>query len=104
MFIRTPRLEIHVDRIETNARCIIELCRAHGVQVACVTKVMGSHPALLHALENAGADMIGDSRVSNLESISNTGLAVPTMMLRPPAPSHVADVVRCADYSLNSSA
>ena len=104
MFIRTPRLEIFVDRIETNARCVIELCRQHGVQVTCVTKVMGSHPALLHALENAGADMIGDSRVSNLESISNTGLAVPTMMLRPPAPSHVADVVRCADYSLNSSA
>jgi predicted amino acid racemase len=89
MFIRTPRLEIFVDRIETNARCIIELCRQHGVQVACVTKVMGSHPALLHALEHAGADMIGDSRVSNLESISSTGLMVPTMMLRPPAPSRV---------------
>ncbi len=53
MFIRTPRLEIYVDRIEANARSIIELCRGHGVQVACVTKVMGSHPALLHALENA---------------------------------------------------
>ena len=103
MFIRTPRLEIFVDRIETNARSVIGLCRAHGIQVACVTKVMGAHPALLHALERAGADMIGDSRVANLESISNTGLTIPTMHLRPPAPSRVVDVVRCADVSLNSS-
>jgi predicted amino acid racemase len=103
MFIRTPRLEIYVDRIETNARSVIELCRGHGIEVACVTKVMGSHPAILHALEEAGADMIGDSRMSNLEQISNTGLTVPTMLLRPPTPSLAADVVRCADISLNSS-
>lgn len=103
MFIRTPRLEIYTDRIETNARAVIDLCRAHGVQVACVTKVMSAHPAILHALENAGADMIADSRIMNMQSIANTGLTLPTLLLRTPAPSRVADVVRCADYSLNSS-
>jgi predicted amino acid racemase len=103
MLIRTPRLEIYTDRISTNARSIISLCRAHGIQVACVTKVMGAHPALLHALEAAGADMIADSRLTNLQSIANTGLTLPVMLLRVPAPSWVTDVVRCADYSLNSS-
>jgi predicted amino acid racemase len=103
MFIRTPRLEIYTDRIRTNARAIIDLCRAHGIRVACVTKVMGAHPALLHALEAAGADMIADSRLTNLQSIANTGLTLPVMLLRVPAPSWVTDVVRCADYSLNSS-
>jgi predicted amino acid racemase len=104
MYIRTPRLEIYTDRIETNARAVINLCRAHGAQVACVTKVMSAHPAILHALEAAGADMIADSRVLNLQSIANTGLSLPTLLLRAPAPSRVADVVNCADYSLNSSA
>ncbi len=104
MFIATPRIEIYVDRIETNARAIINLCRAHGIRVACVTKVMGAHPALLHALEAAGADMIADSRILNLQSIANTGATLPTLMLRSATPSRVADIVRCADYSLNSSA
>lgn len=103
MYIRTPRLEIYTDRIELNARAVINLCRAHGAQVACVTKVMSAHPAILHALEIAGADMIADSRILNLQSIANTGSTLPVMLLRSPAPSRVADVIRCADYSLNSS-
>lgn len=104
MFVRTPRLEIYTDRIETNARAVIGLCKAHGAQVACVTKVMSAHPAILHALGRAGADMIADSRILNLQSIANTGLDLPTLLLRTPAPSRVVDVVRCADFSLNSSA
>lgn len=104
MYLRTPRLEIYSDRIETNARVVIELCREHGVQVACVTKVMGSHPSILQALEAAGADMIGDSRITNIMSIANIGLTHPILMLRVPAPSRAVDVVRVADYSLNSSA
>jgi predicted amino acid racemase len=104
MYIRTPRLEIYTDRIETNARTIIELCREHGAEVACVTKVMSAHPAILHALQAAGAHMIADSRISNLQSIANTGLTLPVLLLRVPTPSRVADVVRAADCSLNSSA
>jgi predicted amino acid racemase len=104
MYIGTPRIEIYADRIEMNARAIISLCRAHGIQVACVTKVMSAHPALLRALEAAGADMITDSRITNLQSIANIGSTLPTMMLRSATPSRVADIVRCADYSLNSSA
>jgi predicted amino acid racemase len=54
MFIRTPRLEIYTDRIRNNARAVIDLCHAHGAQVAVVTKVMSAHPAVLHALANGG--------------------------------------------------
>jgi predicted amino acid racemase len=103
VFRRTPRLEVYIDRIAQNARVIIELCRSRGVDVACVTKVMGAHPALVRALEGAGAAMIADSRMTNLESIANSELGVPTMLLRPPTPSRVVDVVRLAAYSLNSS-
>jgi len=102
MFIRTPRLEIYPQRIEANARAVIKLCHDHGAQVACVTKVMSAHPATVHALVTGGADMIADSRILNLQSISDIGLDLPLMLLRIPAPSRAADVVRCADYSLNS--
>ena len=103
MFIRTPRLEIFPYRIEANARAVINLCHAHGAQVACVTKVMSAHPAIVHALEAGGADSIADSRILNLQSISDIGMSLPLMLLRIPAPSRAADVVRCADVSLNSS-
>lgn len=103
MYIRTPRLEIFPQRIEANARSVIKLCHDHGAQVACVTKVMSAHPSVVHALEAGGADMIADSRILNLQSISNIGTDLPLMLLRIPAPSVAADIVRCCDYSLNSS-
>jgi len=103
MFIRTPRLEIFIKRIEENARSVIDLCHSYGVEVACVTKVMMAHPAVVRALEAAGADLIADSRIRNLQSLADTGISSPLMLLRIPAPSRAADIVRCADVSLNSS-
>jgi predicted amino acid racemase len=103
MYYRTPRLEIYPDRIRANARSVVDSCHAHGAQVACVTKVTCAHPAVVHALELGGADMIADSRIMNLQSLANTGMALPLMLLRLPAPSAAADVVRCADVTLNSS-
>ena len=102
MFIRTPRLEIYTQRIEANARAVINLCHSYGVQVACVSKVLSAHPAVVRALETAGADMIADSRLTNLQSMANTGMNLPLLLLRLPTPSRAADVVRCAEYSLNS--
>ena len=103
MYLRTPRLEIYPQRIEDNARAVVNLIHSFGAQVACVTKVMSAHPAIVQALEMGGADMIADSRILNLQSISNIGMDLPLMLLRIPAPSRAADVVRCADISLNSS-
>ena len=103
MFIRTPRLEIFTKRIEENARSVIDLCHSYGVQVACVSKVVMAHPAVVRSLEAAGADMIADSRILNLQSLANSGIDSPLMLLRIPAPSRATDIVRCADVSLNSS-
>jgi predicted amino acid racemase len=103
MYICTPRLEIFPDRIAANARSVIDLCHRHGAQVAAVTKVVCAHPAVVHALEAGGADMIADSRVRNLQSMVDTGIDRPLLLLRIPAPSCAAEVVRCAKVSLNSN-
>jgi predicted amino acid racemase len=103
MFIRTPRLEMFTKRIEDNTRSVVELCHSYGVQVATVCKVVMAHPAVVRSLEAAGADMVADSRILNLQSLANTGIASPLMLLRIPAPSRATDIVRCADISLNSS-
>ena len=103
MYSSNPRLEIYPERITTNAQSVIKLCHDHGAKVACVTKVTCAHPAMALAFERGGADMIADSRIMNLMSLSNTGIPLPLMLLRIPAPSKAADVVRCADVTLNSS-
>ena len=100
---QTPRLEIYPRRIEANARQVIELCRRQGVQVACVTKVLRAHPAVLQALESAGAAQFADSRLQNLQSIARRGYRLPRLLLRLPAPSQAQQTVRWADSSLNSS-
>lgn len=103
MTTNTPRLEIFPKRIEDNARTVLNMCHANHIQVACVTKVTCAHPAVVQALQTAGADMLADSRIENLQAIRNTGSRLPLMHLRIPTPGRAADVVRCADVSLNSS-
>ncbi|MFT3876427.1 MAG: alanine/ornithine racemase family PLP-dependent enzyme [Propioniciclava sp.] len=99
----TPRLEIHPERMAHNLRVVTGQCAEHGVSVAAVTKVMGAHPAVLSAIAGSAAAMVADSRISNLQRIASAGLGLPTMLLRPVGPGSAADVVRWADYSLNSS-
>ena len=65
MYYRTPRLEIYPERITANAQSVILACHEHGATVACVTKVTCAHPAVVHAFELGGADMIADSRISS---------------------------------------
>ncbi len=104
MYIRTPRLEIFPKKIQENAKTIIDKIHASGASVACITKVTCANPAVVRSLEAGGADMIADSRILNLQSLVGTGMNLPLMLLRIPAPTRVVDIVRCADYSLNSSA
>lgn len=101
--MKTPYLEIYPERIRENAASVVGLCHERGIRVACVTKVACAHPAVVHALEAGGADMLADSRVENLWKIKETGSRLSLMLLRIPTPSRAAEVVRCADVSLNSS-
>ncbi len=103
MLPHTPRLEIYPERIAENVRNVLEMCHAHSAQVACVSKVMCAHPALLRTFVENGADMLADSRIQNLKSISELHPEVPRLLLRLPALSQAEDVIRCSDYSLNSS-
>lgn len=102
--MRTPRLELYVDRIADNAAAIAGQCHDHGATVAGVAKVVCAQPDVLDAMVRGGVDMIGDSRIDNLRRARATGIRIPLMLLRIPEPSRAEEVVRIADISLNSSA
>lgn len=99
----TPRLEIYPDRLAHNAHALAAECAASGIAMAAVTKVMLAHTGLLRALSQAPISMIADSRIDNLKRVAGARLGVPTLLLRAPTPRTAAEVVRWADYSLNSA-
>jgi predicted amino acid racemase len=103
MYTTTPRLEIYPERIRQNAQSVLSMCHAHGAKVACVSKVLRAEPAVVQAFIDAGTDMIADSRTQNLKSVGEVQSDIPKLMLRLPTPGQADDVVRYADYSLNSS-
>ncbi len=103
MYQHTPRLEIFPERIAENVRYVLDVCHTHGAQVACVSKVMCAHPALLKTLVENGADMLADSRIQNLQVIAEIYPNMPRLLLRLPALGDADDVIRYADTSLNSS-
>ncbi len=100
---RTPRLEIYPERIKTNTQAVADQCRSNGVQLACVTKVTAAHPAVAKAMVDGGADLLADSRIENIIRLREAGFKGPFLLLRLPAISDAENVVRYADYSLNSS-
>jgi len=97
-----PTLNIDLDKIEHNARIIVELCAAHGATVSGVTKVVCGNPQVAEAMLRGGVTGIADSRLENIQRMHNAGVQASFMLLRLPALSRVDEVIDCVDVSLNS--
>ena len=97
-----PYLTIDVDKIEQNARTIVDLCREHGIEVTGVTKVACGHPEVAKAMLRGGVSSIADSRMENIYRLQGAGINTSYMLLRLPPLSGVEEVARSVDVSLNS--
>jgi predicted amino acid racemase len=97
-----PYLTIDLDKIEHNARTLVTLCRAHGIQVVGVTKCACGHPEVAKAMLRGGVMAIGESQLENIRRIKSAGIDAPSMLLRLSAPSESDEVIELADVSLNS--
>jgi predicted amino acid racemase len=93
-----PRVLLRTDAIRENARAVRE--RFDG-RVVGVTKATCGDPVVGGAMLDAGLSGIGDSRVRNLERVSEYHDAE-TTLLRVPMPGEVERVVAAADRSLHS--
>jgi predicted amino acid racemase len=98
----TPYVTIDLDKIEHNARTIVGLCQAHGIEVTGVTKGVCGHPEVAKAMLRGGVSSIGDSRLRNIERLRAAGIEAGYVLLRVPALSRVAETVGAAGLSLNS--
>lgn len=97
-----PYVNINLEKIERNARAIVELCRTHGLEVAGVTKGTCGHPEIAKAMMRGGVCLIGESQLENIQRIKAAAIDSPCMLLRLPSPAEADEVVEWADVSLNS--
>jgi len=95
-----PRLEINLSKIRDNARRVLSLCRAHGVEPAGVTKVCCGEPRVAQLLADEGFTQLADSRLDNLARIRH--IPAKKLLLRIPMPSEAERAVELADCSLLS--
>jgi len=97
-----PYITIDLDKIEHNARTIVELCRTHGLAVVGVTKCTCGHPEIAQAMRRGGVIAIGESQLENIHRLKDAGVDSPYMLLRLPSPAEADEVVEIVDVSLNS--
>lgn len=96
------RVKINLEKITENARTITNLCAAHGITVIGVTKGCCGMPEVARAILASGIRGLADSRLSNLRRMKEAGIKADMLLLRSPALSEAAEVVRLAEVSLNS--
>ncbi len=98
----TPYITIDLDKIEHNARTIVDLCKIHGIEVTGVTKVTCGYPGVAAAMLRGGVVSIADSRLENIQRLKDGGINSSYVLLRLPPLSGVDEVVESVDVSLNS--
>lgn len=97
-----PALEIDLEVIRRNAAAVKALCGQAGVAVAGVVKGAEAMLPVAEAFLKGGIECLADSRMDHLEKLRRGGVRAPLMLLRVPMLSETEDLVRLADYSLQS--
>lgn len=96
-----PRLKIDLSKIKTNLDKVTSIVTKAGCSIMIVTKVVCADKEIVKIVEqNESVEFYADSRIENLESITNTKKK--KVLLRLPMISDAARVVKCSDISLNS--
>lgn len=97
-----PHLEINLDKIEENARRIVDKCAKQDIEVLGVTKGFSAQPRIVKAMVSGGIKKLADSRLENIIDLRKGHFSQSMTLLRIPRISTAAQVVSFVDYSINS--
>lgn len=100
----TLRIETDLDKVEQNARILVDRLGASGIRVTGITKAVLGSPGVGAAMLRGGVRGLGDSRVENLTRLAGLDRSPRRTLIRSPMLSQVASVVDIADISLNTEA
>ncbi|WP_430867905.1 alanine racemase [Demequina aurantiaca] len=97
-----PRIEIDLTKVEENTRTLVEKLTKRGIEVTGDTTATLGSPDVARAMLRGGVKRIADSRVDNLEALSEARVRAPMMLLRAPDPVWADRAVACAHVSMVS--
>ncbi len=97
-----PRLEIDLDKIQHNARTLVERLALRGISVTGVTKASLGSPEIACAMLRGGVKGLADSRIENIEAMRRAGVMASMALIRSPMLSQAERVVAHADVSFNT--
>ena len=97
-----PKLVANKEALVYNAQKVIKMCHNAGIELTAVVKVTCGNPEFAKMYLELGADMIGDSRISNVIKMRRAGVEGPFMLLRVPMLSEIEKIVENVDVALVS--
>jgi len=98
----SPRVEVNLDKIRLNTRCLVDRLKPRGITVTAVTKAVCGRPSIAQAMLDGGAVGLAEARISNVQRLRRAGLTCPISMIRSPMLSQVDQVIQSCDVSYNS--
>ncbi|MBT9175119.1 MAG: Ornithine racemase [candidate division WS2 bacterium] len=96
-----PKLRINLSKLKHNYHNLKRICTSFGIDLMPITKVALSYPVVVGALVEAGAKIVGDSRLINLQRVKDN-FSIKTALIRMPSPLVAEEVINLADISMNS--
>lgn len=99
---KTPRVNIDLAEIETNARLLKNKCEEKGINITGVVKGGAGDLRIVNAIVSGGITTIGDSRIKNIRKMREAGFDNEMVLLRLPRLSEIKSLIKYVDISLNS--
>ncbi len=97
-----PCLEFDLRKLRHNAAVIQKLCSVKGIEIVGITKGFTAIPEIVKVMIDSGIQLLGDSRLENIQVLKDAGFKNDVMLIRIPMLHEVDLVVRLASCSLNS--
>ncbi|MCO4755416.1 MAG: alanine racemase [Bacteriovoracaceae bacterium] len=96
-------LKLYRNKLKHNYKRLDRLFTKHNIDWAIVTKLLCGNKTFLEEVINLGAAQVCDSRLTNLKVVKAISTDIETVYIKPPAASHIKNVVKYADISFNTS-
>ncbi|MGN0711787.1 MAG: alanine/ornithine racemase family PLP-dependent enzyme [Anaerovoracaceae bacterium] len=100
--VRYPVLDVNLTKFRHNIDEITKRCNAIGIDVTGVVKGFHAIPEAVKEFENSDCKSIGSSRLEQLIAIKKSGCRKPLCLIRVPMLSEIAEMIKYADFSLES--
>lgn len=97
-----PILEINTKKVTENAKKLSAFCTSKRVELVFATKGFSARPEVIRAAMAGGITSFADSRMKNIVAAKKAIPGLKYLLIRVPAIPEAEEVVRWADWSLQS--